>query len=392
MKELSQLIRNIPASVTLAVNDKAKALQRAGHDVIALAGGDPDFDTPHHITAAALAAIENGATHYPAPMKGIPSLMEAIAHKMNIDNDIHADPKTDIVVTPGGKWALYLALAALINPGDEVLYLEPVWVSYPPMIKLAGGVPVPVSLSPDLNYRVTADLLRAKITPKTKALMVNSPSNPTGRVLDHAELREITKVAIEEDLYVISDEIYEKLVFDGRKHESIGSLPGMAERTLTANGLSKAYAMTGWRLGWLVGPENIIKLAVKLNSQTVSSAANFTMHAAVAALTGPQDFVEEMRLSYEKRRDFMVKGLNEIEGVDCKLVEGAFYLFPSFPGSEKNSLDLAEALLEKAGIAGTPGIAFGSSGEGYVRFSIATVMSDLERAVERMAKSIHEIL
>ena len=253
MKKLSQLVSNIPASVTLAVNDKAKALQRAGHDVIALAGGDPDFDTPAHITAAALAAIENGATHYPAPMKGIPPLMEAIAHKMNVDNDIHVNPKTDIVVTPGGKWALYLALAALINPGDEVLYLEPVWVSYPPMITLAGGVPVPVSLPSADNYRITADLLRAKITPKTKALMVNSPSNPTGRVLTHEELREIAKVALEADLYVIADEIYEKLVFDGRKHESIGSLPGMAERTLTANGMSKAYAMTGWRLGWLAG-------------------------------------------------------------------------------------------------------------------------------------------
>ncbi len=392
MKKLSQLVSNIPASVTLAVNDKAKALQRAGHDVIALAGGDPDFDTPAHITAAALAAIENGATHYPAPMKGIPPLMEAIAHKMNVDNDIHVNPKTDIVVTPGGKWALYLALAALINPGDEVLYLEPVWVSYPPMITLAGGVPVPVSLPSADNYRITADLLRAKITPKTKALMVNSPSNPTGRVLTHEELREIAKVALEEDLYVIADEIYEKLVFDGRKHESIGSLPGMAERTLTANGMSKAYAMTGWRLGWLAGPENIIKLAAKMNSQTVSSAANFTMHAAVAALTGPQDSIETMRVSYLARRDFMVKALNEIDGIDCRLAEGAFYLFPSFPGSDKNSLDLAEALLEKAGIAGTPGIAFGSSGEGHVRFSIATAMSELERAVERIAKSVHEIL
>ena len=392
MKELSQLIRNIPASVTLAVNDKAKALQRAGHDVIALAGGDPDFDTPAHITAAALAAIENGATHYPAPMKGIPALMETIAHKMNVDNDIHADPKTDIVVTPGGKWALYLALAAILNPGDEVLYLEPVWVSYPPMIKLAGGVGVPVSLSSADNFRVTADLIRAKITPKTKALMVNSPGNPTGHVLSHEELREITKVAIEKDLYIISDEIYEKLVFDGRKHESIGSLHGMAERTLTANGLSKSYAMTGWRLGWLVGPENIIKLAVKLNSQTVSSAANFTMHAAVAALTGPQDFIETMRASYQARRDFMVKALNEIDGIACDLVEGAFYLFPSFPGSEKNSLDLADTLLDKAGIAGTPGIAFGSSGEGHVRFSIATAMSELERAVERLAKTAPEIL
>ncbi|MCP4423572.1 MAG: pyridoxal phosphate-dependent aminotransferase [Chloroflexi bacterium] len=391
MKELSQLISSIPASVTLAVNDRAKALQAAGHDVIALAGGDPDFDTPAHITAAALTAIENGATHYPAPMKGIFPLMEAIAEKMNRDNDIHANPKTDIVVTPGGKWALYLALAALVNPGDEVLVLEPVWVSYTPMIKLVGGVPVPVHLSNDDNYRITADLIRAKVTPKTKALMINSPSNPTGRVLTHEELVEIAKVALKEDLYVISDEIYEKLVFDGRKHESIGAFSGMAERTLTVNGMSKAYAMTGWRLGWMVGPEDILKLAVKLNSQTVSSAASFTMHAAAAALNGPQDAIAEMRDSYQARRDFMVKALNEIEGIECRLVEGAFYLFPSFPDSEKNSLDLAEALLEKAGIAGTPGIAFGQSGEGHVRFSIATAMSELERAMERLAKMAHEL-
>ena len=325
-------------------------------------------------------------------MKGIPALMEAIANKMKMDNNIPVNPQTDIVVTPGGKWALFLALSALINPGDEVLYVEPVWVSYPPMITLAGGVPVPVSLPGDDNYRVTADLLRAQITPKTKALMVNSPSNPTGRVLTHEELTAIAKVAIEADLYVIADEIYEKLVFDGRKHESIGSLPGMAERTLTANGMSKAYAMTGWRLGWLAGPGHIVKLATKMNSQTVSSAANFTMHAAVAALTGPQDFIEEMRASYLARRDFMVKSLNEIDGVACPSAEGAFYLFPSFPGSHKNSLELAEALLETAGIAGTPGIGFGSSGEGRVRFSIATAMSELERAVERLAKKMPEIL
>ncbi len=386
MKKLSERISSVPASVTLAVNDRAKALQAAGHDVIALAGGDPDFDTPAHITAAALAAIENGATHYPAPMKGIPTLLEAIAQKMARDNDIYVEAKTDVVVTPGGKWALFLALSAVLNPGDEVLFLEPVWVSYPPMITLAGGNPVAVSLPGEDNFRITADLLRAKITPQTKAIMVNSPCNPTGRVFTRAELAAIAEVAIEADLYVISDDIYEKLVYDGHQHVSIGSLPGMSERTLTANGMSKAYAMTGWRLGWLVGPTPILKIAANLNGQTVSSAANFTMHAAVAALTGPQGFIDEMRNSYRTRRDFMVKALNEIEGIECRSIEGAFYLFPRFPNSKKNSLELAEALIDHAGIAGTPGIAFGSSGEGHVRFSIATAMSELERAVERLAK------
>ena len=391
MKELSKLVSSIPASVTLAVNDKAKALQAAGHDVIALAGGDPDFATPKHITAAALAAIENGATHYPAPMKGITPLLEAIAAKMARDNNIHIDPKTDVVVTPGGKWALNLALSAILNPGDEVLYLEPVWVSYPPVIMLAGGMPVPVSLSSKDNFRITADALRAKITPRTKALMVTNPSNPTGRVVTKEELDAIVAVAIEADLYVISDEIYEKLVFDGRPHYSIAAAPGMAERTLTIDGMSKAYAMTGWRLGWLAGPTPILKLVARMNSQTVSSAATFTMHAAVAALNGPQDIIAEMRDSYQARRDFMVKAMNKMDGVAVRSIEGAFYLFPSFPNSDKNSLELAEALLDKAGIAGTPGIAFGSSGEGHVRFSIATAMSDLERAVERLAKVAPEL-
>ena len=391
MKPISERVSSIPASVTLAVNDKAKALQAAGHDVIALAGGDPDFDTPEHIVAAALASIENGGTHYPAPMKGVTPLLEAIADKMEHDNNISVNPKTDVVVTPGGKWSLYLALASIINPGDEILYLEPVWVSYAPMITLAGGTPVPVSLPSQDNFRVTADLIRAQITPKTKAIMVNTPTNPTGRVLTQAELEAIVEVALEADLYVIADEIYEKLVFDGRSHISIGSLPDMAERTLTINGMSKAYAMTGWRLGWLVGPTNILKVATRMNSQTVSSAAHFTMHAAAAALTGPQEFITEMRDSYQARRDFMVTAMNEIEGVLCRSIEGAFYLFPRFPHSSKNSLELADALLDKAGIAGTPGIAFGSSGEGHVRFSIATAMSDLERAVERLAKVAGEL-
>lgn len=387
MREISQRVGSIPASVTLAVNDRAKALQAAGHDIIALAGGDPDFDTPAHITAAALASINDGGTHYPAPMKGIPILLESIAAKMARDNHIELNPMKDIVVTPGGKWALFLALSTVLNPGDEVICLEPVWVSYVPMINLAGGTPVSISLSADNNFRVTADLLRDHVTARTKAIMVNTPCNPTGRVLTREELEAIAAVAIEADLYVIADEIYEKLIFDGRQHLSIGSLPHMAGRTLTANGMSKAYAMTGWRLGWLVGPTNLMGIAAKMNSQTVSSAAHFTMHAAAAALNGPQDFIAEMRDAYQARRDFMVKALNEIEGVDCRSIEGAFYLFPRFVNSDKDSVQLAETLLDKAGVAGTPGVAFGASGEGHVRFSIATAMRDLERAVVRIAEA-----
>ncbi len=391
MKELSSLIGSLPASPTLAINDKAKALQAAGEDVIALAGGDPDFDTPQHIVESAFQAIRNGATHYASPAKGITPVLEAIADKMARDNNIHVNPGTEVIVTPGAKWALNLALNALVNPGDEVLCLEPDWVSYPSMITLSGGTPVPVTLDSKENFKITEALLRDKITPKTKALLVNSPCNPTGRVLTQDEVNAISKVAIEADLYVIADEIYEKIIFDNRTHLSIGADPNMAERTITVNGLSKGYAMTGWRLGWLVGPAPILKLAAKLNSQTVTSATTFTMHATIAALNGPQDCVAEMCNSYQARRDFMVAAFEEINGIECRSVEGAFYLFPSFPNSGKTSLELAESLLDKAGIAGIPGIAFGSSGEGHVRFSIATAMTELERAVERLAKVAHEI-
>lgn len=388
MKELSQLLANIPPSVTLAVNDKAKSLQRDGKDVIALAGGDPDFDTPPHIVEAAVQAIKNGRTHYPAPAKGLPEALEAVADKMARDNGVYVDPRTDVVITPGSKWALYLALATIVNPGDEVIYLEPVWVSYPPLIRIAGGAPVAVTLPEETNFTVTEALLREKVTPRTKAIMVNSPCNPSGRVLSQDEINTIVRVAIDEDLYVITDEVYEKLVFDDHKHYSLAAQPEMAERTLTTNGLSKGYAMTGWRLGWIVGPPDLVKLAARMHSQTVTSAATFTMVAAAAALNGPQDVVEAMCCSYQERRDFMVKALNEIEGIECRNTDGAFYLMPRFTNTEKNSVELADALLEEAMIAATPGAAFGASTERHLRFSIATAMSELERAVERLARVV----
>jgi aspartate aminotransferase len=386
MRELSHLLSNIPASVTLAVNDKAKALQRAGQDVIALAGGDPDFDTPYHIVQAAKEAIEAGHTHYPAPTKGIIDLVEAIAEKMERENGVRVDPGTDIVVTPGSKWALYLALSAVTNPGDEIVYLEPVWVSYPAMIRLTGGVPVPVSLDPDDGFAITEEALLEKVGPRTKALMVNSPCNPTGRMLTREEARAITKVAIRNDLYVITDEVYEYLAFDGRRHITLAAQPGLHERTLTTNGLSKGYAMTGWRLGWLAGPAPIMKLAARLHGQAITSAATFTMVAAAAAIRGPRDVVEEMRDSYQRRRDFMVDALNQMPGIVCPRTDGAFYLLPRFTATERNSIELADFLLEEAGIAATPGIAFGSSAEGHLRFSIATAMRELERAAERLAR------
>lgn len=385
MKPLSTLLGSVPPSATLAVNDKAKALKAAGRDIVALAGGDPDFDTPQHIQDAAFAAIRSGDTHYPGPAKGTKTSVDAIVAKMARDANLTVDP-AQVIVTPGGKWAIYLALAAMLNPGDEVLYLEPVWVSYPPMITLAGGVPVAVSLPSEDNFRISAELLRAKITPRTKALMVNSPNNPTGRVCTREEIDAIVAVANEFDLYVIYDELYEKLIFEG-VHYHLAAEPGMAGRTVTVNGLSKAYAMTGWRLGWMVAPAPIAKLAGKLHSQAVTSASSFGMAAIVAALNGPQDEVETMRLAYQARRDFMVDALNSIDGISCASIEGAFYLFPRFTKTALDSLQIAERLLE-GGVAGTPGIAFGDSGEQHVRFSIATAMADLEKAAERLARVV----
>ncbi len=388
MKKLSSLLENIPPSATVAVVNRAKALQAAGEDVIILAGGDPDFDTPVHIQDAAIAAIRAGDTHYPAPSKGTKPCVEAIAKKFEEDTGVVVNPSTQIIATPSGKWALNLALGAILNPGDEVLYFEPVWVSYPPLIRLNGGVPVDVPLRAKDGWRISADLIRQKITSRTKAIMVTNPNNPTGRVLTQAEIDAVVEVAIEHDLYVISDEIYEKLIFDGRKHISIAGEAGMAERTLVINGVSKSYAMTGWRLGWLVAAESIIKLAGVLHSQTVTAATSFGMVAIEAALNGPDETTAMMRDSYQARRDFMVAALNEIDGIECASIEGAFYLFPRFTKTRKNSIEIAEYLLENAKVAATPGSAFGAAGEGHLRLAISTAMSDLERAAERLARVV----
>lgn len=386
MNDLSTLLGGIPASETVAVSDRARVLKAQGRDIIALAGGDPDFKTPQHIIDAAIKAMNDGDTNYP-PAKGKPKLLEAIAAKLERENGVKVDP-AQVIVTPGGKWALYLAIAAIVNPGDEVLVLEPAWVSYDPIVRLNGAVPVHVSLPSADNFRVSEDLLRSHITPRSKVLMVNSPSNPTGRVFTRAEIDAIVRVATEFDLFVISDEIYEHLLFDGAVHYSLAAEPGMLARTITVNGFSKAYAMTGWRLGWLAAPPPVVKLAMKLQTHSVTSAASFAMAAGIVALNGPQDCVREMLAAYTARRRFMLDALEEIDGIECAPIEGAFYLFPRFTNTAKNSVELATALLEEADIACTPGAAFGAAGEGHVRFSIATAMQDLERATERLARVV----
>lgn len=386
MQPLSTLLQTVPASVTAMMMQKGRELKAAGVDVVNLAGGEPDFNTPEHIIRAAHEAMLAGDTHYPTSW-GSPVLLEAIVNKLARENDVRVTP-AQIMVTPGGKWAIYATLAATLNPGDEVLVLDPSWVSYGPMVTLQGATPVRVTLDGNDNFRITRERLEAHITPRTKLIMLNSPNNPTGRVITREELVALAATATAHDLYVLSDEIYEHILYDGAVHYSPAAMPELADRTIIVNGFSKAYAMTGWRLGWMAGPAEVIKLARTLQTQSITSAASFTMTAGAVALDGPQACVREMTAAYAARRRFMLDALEEIPGIECAPIEGAFYLFPRFTATDKDSLTLAQILLDEAHIATTPGIAFGAAGEGHIRFSIATHMEDLEKTVERLARLV----
>ncbi len=385
-KPLSTRITSMAGSATVQVMNKARALKQQGVDIMDLGGGDPDFDTPEHIQKAAVQAMESGFTHYVAS-SGIPQLRKAIAQKLARDNGVEVDPDKGIIVTSGGKLALYATLMALINEGDEIILPEPAWVTYRPIIQLAGGTTVPLNLTAENGFSLTAEMLKATVTPRTKAIVVNSPSNPTGKVLTREELEAIAAVARDNDLYVVSDEIYEKIIFDGRQHFSIASLPGMAERTLTLNGHSKAYAMTGWRLGYLAGPAALVKEIGKIQEQTATCAPSFVQTGGLAALEGTQEPIARMAAEYERRRDFFVDMLNDIPGVSCFKPEGAFYAFPKFDLG-LDSIKVADILLEKARVAGTPGSAFGAAGEGHVRFSFATSPQVLETAAKRIKEML----
>ena len=380
---VAERVRQLRPSPTLAVSDRARALRQQGIDVIDLGGGDPDFPTPTHICQAAADAMFRGETHYVASA-GIPELRRAIARKLQAENRIPVTPD-EIIVTPGGKAALFVSILALVGPGDDVLMFDPSWVSYEPMVLMAGARCLHVPLLPEENYRITREAIEAVLTPQTRLMIVNSPNNPTGRVLTREEAEAIVAVAQEHDIVVISDEIYEKLIYDGREHLSLAAFPGMAERTLTVNGFSKAYAMTGWRLGYVAGPAPLIRQIMKVHSHSATCATSFAQWGGVAALEGPQDVIDAMVAAWDRRRRFVTERLNAIPGFRCPLPEGAFYAFPDVSGTGLSGQDVAQKLIEEAYVGVTPGDAFGASGSGCIRLSFATADELLERALDRIA-------
>ncbi|MGC4192537.1 MAG: pyridoxal phosphate-dependent aminotransferase [Thermomicrobiales bacterium] len=376
-------VRTANPSPTVAVSDRARKLRAEGIDVIDLGGGDPDFITPAHIRQAAIDAMNAGDTHYVAS-NGIPALRNAIARKLLDDNGVTVEPN-GVLVTPGGKQALFSAAMAFVQPGVDVLVLDSSWVSYVPMIELAGGNPVRIELSPDDGFTVRKETLEAAITLATRVILVNSPNNPTGRVLRPEELEAIRSLAIEHDLLVWSDEIYEKIVYGNAKHVSLASLPGMAERTLTFNGFSKAYAMTGWRLGYVAGPTPLVAQIAKVHSHSVTCATSFVQVGGVAALEGDQGIIAEMVAAWDRRRQLVTDGLNAVAGLHVTPIEGAFYAFVDGRETGMDDITLAQRLLDEAHVAVVPGSAFGAAGNGHIRLSFATSDDALTSATDRIA-------
>lgn len=392
---ISARIASIAESATLKVDAKAKALQAQGRPVISFAAGEPDFATPAHVVEAALAAVKDPKNHRYTPAAGLPALREAIAAKTLRDSGWAVEP-SQVVVTNGGKQAVYQACATILDPGDELLVPTPYWTTYPEAIALAGGVPIEVFAGADQDYKVTVDQLEAARTPSTKALLFVSPSNPTGAVMNFDETKAIGEWAAKHGLWVIADEIYQNLVYDeGVDHavSIIEAVPALADRCILVNGVAKTYAMTGWRLGWMVGPQAAMSAAANLQSHLSSNVSNISQLAALAALTGDQSAARTMRDAFNKRRRVIVDGLNAIEGIHCPEPMGAFYVYPDVTGllgkewagrMANTSLELADIILDECEVAAVPGEAFGPSG--YLRFSYALGDADLAEGIARLQK------
>ena len=397
MSRISARIAAIAESATLAVDGKAKSLKAAGRPVIGFGAGEPDFPTPDYIVDAAAAATKVVANHRYTPSPGLPELRNAIVEKTKRDSkyEITVD---QVLVTNGGKQAVYQAFATIIDPGDEVILPSPFWTTYPEAIKLAGGKSVEVFADESQNYLVTVEQLEAARTPKTKALLFCSPSNPTGSVYTPAQAKAIGEWALKNNIWVISDEIYEHLLFDGATAPSLPVLvPGLADTCIIVNGVAKTYAMTGWRVGWMIGPKDVIKAATNLQSHLTSNVANVSQRAAIAALSGNLDAVHAMGVAFDRRRKLIVGLLNEIPGFECPTPQGAFYVYPSVKGVlgktirgkvANTSAELATIILDEVEVAAVPGEAFGPSG--YLRFSYATSDEDIVEGIGRIKKLLTE--
>lgn len=394
---LSERAKKIKPSPTLAMDAKAKALKAEGLDIVNFGVGEPDFDTPDHVKEAAIKAIKDGFTKY-TPVGGIDELKDAIIEKFKKDNNIQY-ARENILISCGAKHSLYNIAQAVYGPGDEVIIPSPYWVSYPDQVLLNDATPVFIKTYEEDSFMLNPDALAAKITPKTKALILNSPSNPTGFTYDKQTIEDIAEIAVKNNIYIISDEIYEKLVYDGTKHISIASLDKeIKEKTIVVNGLSKSHAMTGWRIGYAAGPKDIIKAMTNIQSQSTSNPTSIAQKASVAALTGPQDFISMMHAEFDKRRRFLIEELNSIEGVSCPKPTGAFYAFPNMSklygksaGERKinSSLDMAMYLLEDANVALVHGEVFGD--DNYIRISYATSMANIKKGLDSIKKAVSKL-
>lgn len=382
-------------AATIAVSMKAAELREAGRDIISLGFGEPDFDTPNHIKEAAIQAIRDGQTKYP-PITGTADLKAAIIRKFKQENHLDFGPK-QVIVSNGAKQSLINLLLAVLNEDDEVIVPAPYWVSYPDMVKLAGGQPVILNAGEDSDFKITARQLQNSITDNTRLLILNSPSNPTGKVYSSREYQALAEVLVEHPKVLIAcDDIYEHIYWADEPFQTLlNACPELADRTVVINGVSKAYAMTGWRIGYAVGPEELIKAMIKVQEQSTSGACSISQAAAAAALSGSQQCVEDMRLEYKRRHDYLVEALNEIDGVNCPTCDGAFYAFPSFEEilerlpDVRDDIELAAWMMEHAGVAMVPGTPFGAPGR--LRLSFATSMENLQSCVARIGRAIAAI-
>ena len=386
--KLAKAMSRLGTETAFEVLAKARALEAQGREIIHLEIGEPDFDTPSNIIEAAGTALMEGQTHY-CPSAGIPELRQAIAEHIAETRGVDVVPE-QVVVTPGGKPVMFFAILALVEEGDEVLYPNPGFPIYESMIKFVGAKPVPLVLEEDRGFRFDVSQLRKKVSPRTKMIIINSPQNPTGGVLTREDLEEIAAVATEHDLMVLSDEIYDRILYEG-EHVSFLSMPGVQDRTILLNGFSKTYAMTGWRLGYGVMPEGLAEHITRLMTNSNSCTATFTQWAGVEALRGPQDASAKMVEEFKRRRDVIVPGLNAIDGIRCAMPKGAFYVFPNIEGTGMSERELADYLMEEAGVAVLAGTSFGEYGRGFIRMSYANSIENIQKALANVESAVSKL-